>query len=151
MNRKQGLTLLFLGFFLAGSNLAFAEQKSTLKKEPPAKHSSKKISGTFKIIKVKKHSHQQNQIWFSNVDDSKIYVLNSHYTNQNLREGSQYRMVAEVFEDRKGQHHIQRALVYLPFGETTVPIWILSKDSKLNLNLDKYIRLHAPTTDYIVL
>lgn len=117
------------------------------------KNSFIKVQGTFEVFKIEKISEEQVNIWFKGASQNgkqETMVLKSDHLNENLKEGKKYRLTAETIKIKEGISSILKALVFFPNGATTIPIWMLSKESGLNLGLEKYLLMHAPSSDYII-
>lgn len=125
------------------------------------------IKGKFTLDKILLEDDSKRQLWFKGRTahgKELSLVLVSRYTHPDLRRGRSYQLAAEVGAKRPGYFLLNKALVYFSGspgsgtsgggtsgGGTTIPVWILADHANLSLDVEKYLKMHAPTSDYLVM
>lgn len=115
------------------------------------------IKGKFKLAKILLEQDSKRQLWFEGRTahgKALSLVLVSRYTHPDLRQGRSYQLAAEVGAKRPDYLLLNKALVFFPGssgGGTTIPVWIMADHANLSLDVEKYLKMHAPTSDYLVM
>lgn len=132
-----------------------AKATERLKLETIKKPSHRQIiKGKFKLDKILVERGGKRQLWFAGRTAHGAplsLVLVSRYTHPNLRQGDSYQLAAEVGETKQDYYLLNKALVYFSGGGTTIPVWIMADHASLSLDVEKYLKMHAPSSDYLVL
>lgn len=136
--------------FLAGPAPLLAQQR--LKIETPA---VTKIGGLYKVTSIRKQADDHFVVEFTSTQKSGKYdvlVLESDHLHVAVEEGKELRLSAEVLKEGKNKTEVAQVLLFLPQGDTHVPIWLLSRHApNSELRGSRYIEMHAPTSDYLIL
>lgn len=141
---------------------AFAQAKGGSTAQPKPRPEAKAepritrqiIKGKFKLESILTEKDNKNQLWFKGRTahgKPLSLVLVSRYTHPRLRAGESYQLAAEVGATHKDYHVLNKALVYFSGGGTTIPVWIMADHASLSLDVEKYLKMHAPSSDYLVL
>lgn len=132
-----------------------AEAQTKAKAKPAAKPINRQIiKGKFKLESILTEKDNKKQLWFKGRTahgKPLSLVLVSRYTHPRLRAGESYQLAAEVGATKKDYHVLNKALVYFSGGGTTIPVWIMADHASLSLDVEKYLKMHAPSSDYLVL
>lgn len=140
-------TALWLVLGLAATALA-----QGLKIETP---SVAKIGGVYKVTKIQKKGGDHFVVEFTSTQKTgkfDVLVLESDHLHVAVEEGKELRLSAEVLKEGKKRTEVAQVLVFLPHGATHVPVWLLSRNApNRDLRGSRYIEMHAPTSDYLIL
>lgn len=150
------LTTMMMAILLLAAPSGFADgAKKRLNVETTKKSGHRQIiKGKFTLDKILLEQDSKRQLWFKGRTargKPLSLVLVSRYTHPKLRQGQSFQLAAEVGAMRKDYYLLNKALVYFSGGGTTIPVWILSDHASLSLDVEKYLKMHAPSSDYIVL
>ncbi len=117
--------------------------------------STSRITGEFKIDKITKISPDSYRIVFTNLDKSEPHetlFLDSNQIHMGLSEGQTLRLSAEVFQRNPKTWEITQVLVFLKTTNSHIPVWLISQThGPKELRGARYIEMHAPTSDFLIL
>lgn len=145
------LLSLLLGVLVSGQSFA---SDSAVPLPVDSQAPVKRVGGDYKVTKIQKQNDGHFRIDFESKVKSGRYdhlFLVSDHVNISVQEGSMLRLSAEVMEDSKTAAEVSQVLLFIPYGETHVPVWMMSARAKnQELKSSKYIEMHAPTSDYLI-
>ncbi|MBQ48458.1 MAG: hypothetical protein CMP10_13670 [Zetaproteobacteria bacterium] len=114
-----------------------------------------RIGGEYKISSIQNTEQDRYRIEFHSIEPTGRFdrlVLHSNHVHMNLEKNDIIKLSAEVLRDHKTWAEVAQVLLFLPSGDTHVPVWMLSDLVPTNrLNGAKYLQMHAPTADYYVM
>lgn len=153
---RLGLSVVLLGWTFGGAVASSQPAKNNLKSKPKAtaKPARQIIKGKFTLDKILTEDGGKRQLWFSGRTahgQPQSLVLVSRTRHPELRSGQSYQLAAEVGATTDDYHVLNKALVYFNAHGTTIPVWIMAEHASLTLDLEKYLKMHAPSSDYLVL
>lgn len=123
-----------------------------LKVENPA---VAKIGGVYKVTKIQKNRDGHFVVEFTSLQKTgkfDVLVLESDHLHVAVEEGKELRLSAEVLKESPKRTEVAQVLLFLPHGDTHVPVWLLSRHAPdRDLRGSRYIEMHAPTSDYLIL
>lgn len=153
---RLGFSVVLLGWTF-GTAVA-SSQPATSSPKPTPKASAKParqiIKGKFTLAKILREDSGKRQLWFSGRTahgQPQSLVLVSRTQHPELRSGQSYQLAAEVGATTDDYYVLNKALVYFNAHGTTIPVWIMAEHASLTLDLEKYLKMHAPSSDYLVL
>lgn len=114
-----------------------------------------KIGGDYRVSSIRKKGDDHFVVEFTSVHKTGKYdvlFLESDHLNVAVEEGKTLRLSAEILKEGKKKTEVSQVLLFLPHGETHVPVWLLSRNAPdKDLRGSRYIEMHAPTSDYLIL
>lgn len=142
---------LILLFLLVISTPAFGRNASAFDGDDAAV----RVGGNYKVTRVERLAPDHFRIEFtSSVKSGKHdrLILESDHVNVAVSKGMVLRLSAEVLRETKGATEVSQVLLFLPKNDTHVPVWLLSRNAKnQELRSSRYLEMHAPTSDFMVL
>lgn len=145
------LVTIFLALW-ATMTLSAVAAGAELKVETPA---IAKIGGIYKVTRIQKKSDGHFVVEFTSSQKTgkfDVLVLESDHLHVAVEEGKELRLSAEVLKEGKQRTEVAQVLLFLPHGDTHVPVWLLSRNAPdRDLRGSRYIEMHAPTSDYLIL
>lgn len=153
------LSALLLALMVGGGvgTAVASSQPAKTKTRPKAtatKPARQIIKGKFTLDKILTEDGGKRQLWFSGRTahgQPQSLVLVSRTQHPELRSGQSYQLAAEVGATTDDYYVLNKALVYFNAHGTTIPVWIMAEHASLTLDLEKYLKMHAPSSDYLVL
>lgn len=125
------------------------------KQRPEVQDVAAKVGGNYKVSRIERLGPDHFVIEFtSTVKSGKhdLLVLESDHVNVAVTKGMELRLSAEVLREKKGATEVSQVLLFLPKSDTHVPVWLLSRHAKhQELRGSRYLEMHAPTSDFMVL
>jgi hypothetical protein len=118
-------------------------------------HKPLRVGGDYQVSEIDRIRDDEFKIVFKAVTQTGKYdtlVLVSDHVNMKVEKGQVLRLSAEVGKEDGATAEVTQVLLFLPNGNTHVPMWMLSKHFPgRELRGSRYIEMHSPTSDYIVL
>ena len=155
--RQLKSTLLY-GFFVFSMlfSLPKASYAEALKTKPPLMQpKTTKIGGKFRISAIKKVNGLFITEFSALTKTGKydILVLESDHIHMGIKEGQELRLSAEILKTEGKKTLVNQMVIFLPAPEGDTPIWLMSKNQPGfgELKAEKYLNLHAPQSDYLIL
>lgn len=136
------LYILFLATFMLAGSKAFSEPL--------------RVAGEYKVSQIKKQPDGAFQVSFVSKHTTgrfdRLRLVTDHL-HLRLKEGLSLKISAEIVKGSGAAGEISQVLVFLPSSKHShVPIWMISKAfSGRPLKGARYLEMHAPTSDYLVL
>lgn len=117
-------------------------------------HKIKRVSGNYEVFSIVKKAEGEFEITFkSEIKTGRFdtIFLNADHVYIAIEEGASFRISAEILADNGSRAEASQILVYLPSNDTHIPVWLLSRRANLkSLEGVKFIKMHAPSSDYLV-
>lgn len=114
-----------------------------------------RVGGDYQVSEIDRIRDDEFKIVFKAVAQTGKYdtlVLISDHVNMKVEKGQVLRLSAEVGKEDGTTAEVTQVLLFLPNGNTHVPMWMLSKHFPgRELRGSRYIDMHSPTSDYLVL
>lgn len=151
---RLGLSLILCGSVFGAAVANGRQVKSNKPKATSTKPARQIIKGKFTLDKILTEDGGKRQLWFSGRTahgKPQSLVLVSRTQHPELRSGQSYQLAAEVGATTDDYYVLNKALVYFNAHGTTIPVWIMAEHASLTLDLEKYLKMHAPSSDYLVL
>lgn len=118
-----------------------------------------KVGGTYELIRARPLEDGGYEVVFhaegrdaENPGRFSRLVLYTDHLHAGFDTGDRLRLSAEIHKDHGDWAEVSQVLLFLPARDTTVPVWLLSRNVRFGgLHGARYLEMHAPTSDYIVL
>lgn len=171
MSEKNGLRIFFkyvgqmIFIILCGSSaLAYGEEATTV--QPPLKPKVERVAGNYIVDKIDAIEDSVGSLkarafaieFKSEVPSGHFdrIRLEANHIHMGVKVGDKLRISAEVGEEKNGVVEATQVLLFLPGAgpgaASAVPVWMLSrKNSGSDLNGARYLEMHSPNTDFLVL
>lgn len=111
-----------------------------------------KVGGTYRVYAIDQDDSNQFRVEFRAIAPSGEFdrlVLHTDHINFSVRKGAEVRLSAEVLEKQASYAEVSQVVIFMPSPQGAVPVWMLSSKNKgRDLRGTKYLKMHAPTTDY---
>ena len=139
--------------FSSLSLFAEATREIRIEKSSPAK--ALRVGGSYKVSAIEKKADGLYHIEFTSLVRSGVFdriVLVSDHVHVRVEKGAEIRISAEIAKGHGEWAEASQVLLFLPVGDTTQKIWMLSANSTFDrLNGSRYLEMHSPASDYSVL
>ena len=120
---------------------------------------AEKVGGTYELIRSRPLDGGGYEVVFHaegrDAEDPGRFsrlVLYTDHLHSGFDVGDRLRLSAEIHKDHGDWAEVSQVLLFLPARDTTVPVWLLSRNVRFGgLHGARYLEMHAPTSDYIVL
>ena len=117
---------------------------------------SVRVSGEFIIKSITADKRGFFTVIFTNTaENAKINTLRleTRHLHVAIEQGKRLRLSAEVSKWRGNMVEAKQILVFVPTASSHTPIWLLSRHSSSDKKLQgaKYLDMHAPQSDFLVL
>ena len=141
---KTSLAVAVTALFMIAAGKPKAEEPQT-----------EKVGGIYEVKDIEKRPNNTFLIKFESTTKTGRYdtlVLESDHVHMGLEVGAKLRLSAQILEERGATAEVAQVLLFLPVGQTHVPVWLLSRKAPAgDLKASKYLEMHAPTSDYTIL
>lgn len=138
--------------------IVFAKEPGKGVVEEKAKESLDKplrVGGDYQIADIERLRDDEFKIVFEAVSKTGKFdslILISDHVNLKVEKGQVLRISAEIAKEEGASAEVTQVLLFLPNGNSHVPMWMLSKRFPgRELRGSRYIDMHTPTSDFIVL
>ncbi len=143
------LILSLLSLLIVMPVLAEEKQRSEVQ------DAAARVGGNYRVSRIERLGPEHFVIEFtSSVKTGKHdrLILESDHVNVAVTKGMELRLSAEILREQKGATEVSQVLLFLPKSDTHVPVWLLSRHAKhQELRGSRYLEMHAPTSDFMVL
>ena len=117
---------------------------------------SVRVSGEFVVKSITADKRGFFTVIFANtVKDAKVKTLRleTQHLHVAVEQGKRLRLSAEIGKWRGNIVEARQVLVFVPTASSHTPIWLLSRHSSSDQKLQgaKYLDMHAPQSDFLVL
>jgi len=114
-----------------------------------------RVGGQFRLVSIERLGEKDFRIKFESEPKTGKHdylVLRSDHLHLAMQEGQVLRLSAEVIRDRGSELEVTQVLLFLPSGQGTVPIWLLSSQHvPQEFRGARWLDMHAPQADYLIL
>lgn len=114
-----------------------------------------RIMGTYAINSVEKLAPKYFRIEFKSLHKTGQFdtlKLDADHVHLSLSEGSIMELRGEIIGLSDGVAELSQALVSIRLADRAVPVWLLSRHYLgRELRSARFLEMHAPTSDYLVL
>ena len=132
-----------------------AETPKELKIEENTPAKALRVGGSYKVTSIEKKEDGLYRIEFTSLVQSGVFdriVLVSDHVHVRVEKDAEIRISAEILKGYGDWAEASQVLLFLPVGDTTQKIWMLSANSSFSrLNGSRYLEMHSPASDYSVL
>ena len=128
---------------------------------PPAKATAEpkgltlKVGGDYEVTAIDQLNESEFRVEFRAVTPTgKFDTLNLHsnHVHVAVRIGQKLRLSAEILTDNGRSAEVAQMVIFISNPQGPIPVWLLSnRAGHQDLRATKYIDMHSPLTDYIVL
>ncbi len=113
-----------------------------------------RIGGNFTVTEINKLAAGDFEVVFKAETDSDKYnklKLKTDHINVAVEQGKTIKLSAEVERVEGDFVWVRQMVIFVPSPQGSIPIWLLSKaEGKPNFKREKYLKMHAPNSDYTV-
>ena len=113
-----------------------------------------KVGGLYEVKQIERRPGDTFTIRFESVTKTGRYdalILESDHVHVGVELGAKVRLSAQILSETGATAEVAQVLVFLPVGQTHVPVWLLSRKAPHgDMRGTKYLEMHAPTSDYTV-
>lgn len=114
-----------------------------------------RVGGDYKVEKIEKVSDRTFVVEFHSVTATGKYDvlrLESDHVHVAVKVGQTLRLSAEILADKGREAEVSQVVLFLPNPQGHVPVWLLSnKVPAGELRGSKYLEMHSPLNDYVVM
>ena len=126
------------------SGVALAEEAKLLR-----------VGGDYLVTAVEHSGEREFHVEFKAVTPSgKFDVLNLHSDHVHIavKKGEKLRLSAEILNSKGAVAEVAQMVIFLPSNLGPTPVWLLSnRASNHELRAVKYLEMHSPQTDYVIM
>ncbi len=143
--RFSAKPLLGLLLFLASNSILIAE---------PAPKISR-VGGDYLVTAIEHLDKEEFRIQFSAVTPTGKFdqlTLHSNHVHVAVKQGQKLRLSAEILADSGATAEVAQMVIFVVNPQGPIPVWLLSnRAGPRELNATKYLEMHSPLTDYIIM
>jgi len=114
-----------------------------------------KIGGDYQVTAIDRISDHEFHIEFKSVVATGKFdtlSLHSNHVHVAVRVGQKLRLSAAILNTRGSEAEVAQMVIFVPNPQGAVPVWLLSNRAEgLDLRATKYLEMHSPLTDYLVM
>jgi hypothetical protein len=114
-----------------------------------------RVGGDYKVDSVERLDERTFRVVFTAVKATGRYDtlrLDSDHVHVAVRVGQVVRLSAEILAERGAAADVAQMVVFLPSAQGREPVWLLSNKAPVReLRATKYLEMHSPMTDYMVM
>lgn len=117
-----------------------------------------RVGGDYTVTAIEKVGEKAFRVEFT--ADAKtgkfdVLRLDSDHVHVAVKVGQKIRLSAEILAEKGANAEVAQVVVFLPSSqgqESHVPVWLLSnKAPPRDLRAAKYLEMHVPATDFVVM
>jgi len=128
---------------------------SSLQAEPEAVEQFIRVGGNYTVKSVEQKSGNSFVVKFTAENQTGTFdelELESDHVHVAVKVGRTLRLSAEVLKTQGPKAQISQVVLFFPNAEGHVPVWLMSnKFPNRDLKATKYLDMHAPNNDYMIL
>ena len=112
-----------------------------------------KVGGLYKVESIKKKGTSYFEVRFKSTNKTGKFdtlILESDHVHVGVAVGMTLRLSAEILKAKGDTAEISQVLLFFKRGDSTVPVWLLSRKGNPGLRGARYLEMHAPTSDYVI-
>ena len=114
-----------------------------------------KVGGDYQVSAVEHVGNREFKVEFKALNKTgkfDVLTLYSDHVHVAVRVGQKLRLSAEILSSQGDRAEVAQMVIYVRNQEGPTPVWLLSnKATGLDLKASKYIEMHSPITDYMVM
>jgi hypothetical protein len=117
-----------------------------------------RVGGDYTVTAIDKLGEKAFKVEFTSATPSGKFdtlYLESDHVHVAVKVGQKIRLSAEILAQKGAAADVAQVVVFLPsgIGQTShVPVWLLSnKAPPRDLRASKYLEMHVPATDFVVM
>jgi len=114
-----------------------------------------RVGGDYTVTSVDRLTDREFHVEFKAVAASgKFDVLNLHSDHIHIavRKGEKLRLSAEILSTQGAVAEVAQMVIFLPSNLGPTPVWLLSnRATNHELRAVKYLEMHSPQTDYVIM
>ena len=148
-------TLIAALFVLACAGTASAQTSEVIKSE---NGNILRVGGDYTVTAIEKVGEMAFRVEFTaDTKSGKFDVLrlDSDHVHVAVKVGQKIRLSAEIMSEKGTSAEVAQVVVFLPTSQgqqSHVPVWLLSnKAPPRDLRAAKYLEMHVPATDFVVM
>lgn len=138
---------------LAEPQIPPTQQKPKAGKDAPSE--VLKVGGDYTVSAIEKLSEHAFRVEFKAVTPTGHFDtlrLESDHVHVAVRQGETLRLSAEILSEQGPIAEVAQVVLFLPSVQGRVPVWLLSNKAPAGeLKATKYLEMHVPLTDYVVM
>jgi hypothetical protein len=123
--------------------------------EPEAAEQFTRVGGNYTVKSVEQKSGNSFIVKFTAESQTGTFdelELQSDHVHVAVKVGRTLRLSAEVLKAKGPKAEISQVVLFFPNVEGHVPVWLMSnKFPNRDLKASKYLEMHAPNNDYMIL
>jgi len=154
-SNMQLKTLVATLFVLFYGTLAVAQTAEVIKSD---NGNILRVGGDYTVTAIEKVGEMAFRVEFtSDTKTGKFDVLrlDSDHVHVAVKVGQKIRLSAEIMAEKGANADVAQVVVFLPSSQgqqSHVPVWLLSnKAPPRDLRAAKYLEMHVPATDFVVM
>jgi hypothetical protein len=146
--------LMSLAVLATAQGAASAEGDTT----PPAATKIERVGGDYVVAAIDPKGDGDEGLFIVRFESAQptgrydVLTLESDHIHVGVKVGQKVRLSAEILSERRPAAEVAQVVIFFkgPMGQ--VPVWLLStKASSRDLRAVKYLEMHVPATDYVVM
>jgi hypothetical protein len=158
-NLRVSKTSFFVALAFAALELGVAARLARAADTAPADapQASKvlRVGGDYIVESIDKVGDRAFKVIFRADRPSGHYdtlALESDHVHVAVKVGQKIRLSAEILSEKGPAAEVAQVVIFFEGQQGRVPVWMLSsKASNLDLRATKYLEMHAPQTDFMVM
>lgn len=156
VNSLRGLAHLFIAFCLSVTLQGSADATDAAQDLKPAeKKASLKVGGEYTVTKIDRSSSGLFLIEFKAMRPTgrfDVLKLESDHVHVGVKVGQSLRLSAEILAESGTTAEVSQLVMFLKGPNGKVPVWLLShKSIGTDLRAIRYLEMHVPSNDYVVM
>jgi hypothetical protein len=154
------ISALGVSFGLAAGSLQAAAAQTPAKPAAAAPVAEKapeiqRVGGDYKVASIDKVNDHAFQVLFTAVHPTGRFDnlrLESDHVHVAVKVGQTLRLSAEILTATGTAAEVSQVVLFLPGATGPMPVWMLSNKAPIgSLRAVKYLEMHDPLTDYMVM
>lgn len=152
------LVSLLAAFWLIsarGTAAPAAAPSATVKPQPGSVAERQKVGGDYTVAAVDRIDDHTFRVEFAADHPTghfDLLRLESDHVHVAVKVGQKLRLSAEILSTQGTVAEVSQVVLFLPGATGRVPVWLLSNKAPTpDLRATKYLEMHVPLTDYMVM
>lgn len=121
----------------------------------PAEPTATRVGGDYVVSAIDHVDNGEFRIQFiaaSPTGKFDTLTLHSNHVHVAVKMGQKLRLSAEILSTNSTSAEVAQMVIFVANPQGPVPVWLLSnRTGPRDLNATKYLEMHSPLTDYIVM
>jgi len=114
-----------------------------------------RVGGDYLITSIDHLDNDEFRIQFTAVTPTGKFdklTLHSDHVHVAVRPGQKLRLSAEILSSTDASAEVAQMVIFVSNPQGPIPVWLLSnRAGPRDLNATKYLEMHSPLTDYIIM